>query len=186
MQAQSRTTDTGNAIIWCQPCGIPYAAGTPFCSNCGKELAANTDATPLKAQDLSAPPVLLDEESSVDDRDASAEIDLDAIYPAAPPSLMGRIRKRPRPLSEDEVEAAAAMIIARAQEASANGADEESPGDALALLPDLLPDPVVEAALLQRREQDRKWIIAGIVCSIILIIIALAFSRLIAGGLPQR
>jgi hypothetical protein len=185
MQTQPRTTDEGSSVIWCQQCGIPYAAGTAYCSDCGKELAGAMDTVPLKVEVASAPPVMPDTESSADDGDSAPEFDLDAIYPSAPTSLMGRIRQRPRPLSEDEVEAAAAMIVARAQDASASVADE-APRDVLTLLPDLLPDPVVAAALQRRREQDRKWIIAGIVCSIILIVIALVLSRTIAGGLPQR
>src|SRR3954447_26558245 len=197
MQAQSRTTDEGISVVWCQRCGIPYAAGTSYCTDCGNELATTAavprsgSAQPVivdnasEVEATSAPLVVPDMESPADDGDSVPGFDLDAIYPSEPPSLMGRIRKRPRPLSEDEVEAAAAVIIARAQEASANGA-EEPPRDALAILPDLLPDPFVEAALQRRREQDRKWIIAGIVCSVILIIVALAFSRMLAVGLPQR
>jgi hypothetical protein len=186
MQAQQQPTEAGRTAIWCAACGIPYAADTLYCANCGAQLADMPDTAAGEVDAAASPAEGLDPASPTETEDVPPEIDLDAVYPAPPTSLLGRIRQRQRPLSEDEVEAAAAVIIARAQEEIANGAEEASPRDALALLPDLLPDPVVEAALQRRRERDRLWIIAGIVCSILLILIALAFSRYLAGGLPAR
>ena len=184
MQARPGTTDEERAAVWCQACGIPYASGTTHCANCAAPLAAAPDAAVSDADDSQAPLQAVDGEGLADAPDSPPGLDLDAGYPAPPTSMLARIRKRPRPLSEDEVEAAAAAIIARARVEIANGAEEAAPRDALALLPDLLPDPVVEAALQRRRERDRLWIIAGLVCSVILIICALAFSRYVAGGLP--
>jgi hypothetical protein len=186
MQVRPGTTKEGSTAVWCQACGIPYASDTTYCANCAAPLADTTEASVSDAEIPLVSPRVLDDESLVDADDAVPGFDLDAVYPTPPTTVLGRLRKRPRPLSEDEVEAAAAAIIARAREEVANGADDTEPRDALDLLPDLLPDPVVERSLQERQERDRAWIIAGIVCSVLLIICALAFSRYLAGGLPQR
>ena len=200
MHARSETSAAAGTAIWCTSCGIPYAPGTPYCANCHQPLIDPREAT--GSADPDPEPIVARAPESAGARtpesapapapapdDAPPGFDLDAVYPAPPGSLLDRIRKRPQALSEDQVEAAAAEIIARARaemavEAVQRGDLPPAPRDALALLPDLLPDPVVEDALRRRRERDRAWLIAGFIASAVLILIAIAYSRYLAAGIP--
>lgn len=113
---------------------------------------------------------------------------LDEAFPNPPRGLIDRVRQRQHAMSEDEIDAAAAAIIAQARQADrrdpATGA--EGPRDARALLAALAPDPAMEEALQRRRERDRAWLIGGIVCCILLILFALAISRSMSIGMLRQ
>ncbi|HEY8600121.1 MAG TPA: hypothetical protein VIL85_16915 [Thermomicrobiales bacterium] len=106
--------------------------------------------------------------------------------PNTPLGLLGRIRPRQQPMSDDEVDATAAAIIARARAEELGDDVAPVPREALDLLQDFLPDPVVQQALQERRERDRLWLIAGVVCCILLLLFALAVSRYMSVGLLRR
>lgn len=89
-------------------------------------------------------------------------------------------------MSDDEVDATAAAIIARARAEELGDDVAPVPREALDLLQDFLPDPVVQQALQERRERDRLWLIAGVVCCILLLLFALAVSRYMSVGLLRR
>jgi hypothetical protein len=89
-------------------------------------------------------------------------------------------------MSDDEVDAAAAAIIARARSEEFGSDVAQIPRDALDLLQDFLPDPVVQQKLQERRERDRLWLIAGVVCCVLLLLFALLLSRYMSVGLLRR
>lgn len=200
MQAGTDQSETGSAVVWCDACGIPYAATTSHCRNCGAPLAGDTVIAATGQPETAAPegagvapvaPAWLGEVPAPTGTLGQFQIEGWALHQLRAPigTLGRRLGKPARPLGDDEVEAAAAAIIARAQAADLVAVADETPlapRDALAFLPDLLPDPVVESALQKRRERDRLWLIAGVVCSIVLILCALAFSRYLAGGLTPH
>lgn len=206
------------AAVWCVTCGIPYAADTVYCAHCGATLtelpavpaAAIAGSFPVALAIV----VEIGEHSVPEDgapapaatvpraaeheqrRSASAPLatpttsapTLDGAFPGPPRGLLDRVRQRQRAMSEDEVDAAAAII------ARARSADEPvspvgavvAPPDALVLLADLLPDPALADALQRQRERDRLWLIVGVACSVLLIVFALAVSRYLSVGLLRH
>ncbi len=188
MQARTERSESSDAepkrgVVWCDVCGIPYAANTAFCATCGAVLVEGQDNAASAGEPVAVPALAAPGIS--DDATARGLAPEPGEATLPPPGARARrFRKRVRPLSDGEVEAAAAAIIVRARAASAEEEAMPRARDAMDFLPDLLPDPVVEAALLQHRERDRLWLIAGAVCSIVLILCALAVSRYLAGGLP--
>jgi len=111
---------------------------------------------------------------------------LDEAFPNPPRGLLDRVRQRQQAMSEGEIDAAAAAIIAQARHADRLDPTTGAPRDALALLADLAPDPVVEEALRRRRDRDRAWLIGGIVCCVLLILFALVISRSMSVGMLRQ
>ena len=89
-------------------------------------------------------------------------------------------------MSDDEVDAAAAAIVARAKAEELGSDVAPVPREALDLLHDYLPDPVVQQGLQERRERDRLWLIIGVVCCVLLLLFALVISRYMSVGLLRR
>jgi len=111
---------------------------------------------------------------------------LDETFPHPPRGLLDRVRQREQAMSEGEVNAAAAAIIAQARHADRFDPTTGTTPDAFSLLAGLAPDLVLEEALRQRRERDRAWLIGGIVCCVLLIIFALVISRTLSIGMLRR
>lgn len=192
MQARLRdvAAATEGAAVWCSTCGIPYAPTTTHCSHCGAPLAGDTpDAVGGAAPVLAAPARLASaaDESPTSVVAAAPQLPLPSVPPVnTPPGLLGRIRSGKPVMSDDEVDAAAAAIIAQARAEQLGGDVAPVPREALDLLQDYLPDPVVQQALQERRERDRFWLIAGVVCCVLLMLFALAISRYMSVGLLRR
>lgn len=177
------------AVIWCGKCGIPYAVTMTHCSLCGAPLADPSD--PFAAAPQVVPPVVAAPSPERQPMTGPGEgvpalpsLPATAIAPSV--GLLGRMRQRPQAMSDEEVDAAAAAIIARARAEERLAGDNPLAPASPDLLPSLLPDPATEAALQHRRDRDRLWLIAGFVCCVILIIVALAISRYTSSGLLAR
>lgn len=216
MTAGDGADSKAQAAVWCGKCGIPYAADTVYCANCGAELApldavaAALTSEPARSTRPTTPdPVFvaapceptisatmtsgavpplaghLQEQppGQVAGSPAPAMPTLDEAFPNPPRGLLGRVRQRQQAMSDVEVDAAAAAIIAQARVAEV---DAGAPRDALTFLAQLGPDPVVEAALRRRRDRDRAWLIGGIVCCVLLILFALAVSRYMSVGILRQ
>ena len=204
MQARPDQTrqEGGGTAIWCATCGIPYAPTMTHCSHCGAPLNADPVGLPALVNPASAAPrtdvgtsgdapAPVEGGELTDDRPVPLSAELISPLPVegaplATRGLLDRVRQRQHVMSEDEVDAAAAAIIARARAEEQLLGASAAPRDALDLLPNLLPDPVVERALQQRRERDRIWLIVGVVCCVLLIIFALAISRYMSIGIARR
>ncbi len=182
-------SNAAGTVIWCGACAIPYASATVYCANCGALLAADTGAPagetflptiapPLRAETGGAPatPMIA----------ASALPPPVIVAPRVSGGFVDRIRQRQHVMSEAEVDAAAAAIIARAREVEDSTDAVSGPRGALDFLPDISPDPAIEVALQRRRERDRLWLIAGVICCVALIIFALVVSRYMSIGLLRR
>jgi hypothetical protein len=195
-------TDT----VYCANCGAELAPLDIFADALTTPLTAPADqsallAPPKAANDELSPPLNMALESAsplavrLQGRQAAPVNDLavpvpplasrtlDEVFPSPPRGLIDRVRQRSHAMSEDEIDAAAAAIIAQARHAET---DADSPRDALALLADFAPDPVVKAALEQRRNRDRVWLIGGIICCVLLILFALVVSRSMSVGLLRQ
>ena len=194
MQARSgdAAAATEGVAIWCNTCGIPYAPTMTHCSHCGAPLADDTTtgvggvalAPAVQARPVAAP---TDEVVPAPVVAATPQLTFPAAPPVTtPPGLLGRIRPRQQPMSDDEVDAAAAAIIAQARAEELGSDVAPVPREALDLLQDFLPDPVVQQKLQERRERDRVWLIAGVVCCVLLMLFALAISRYMSIGLLRR
>lgn len=180
----------GQAVIWCGKCGIPYASTLTHCSLCGAPLADERDPFAI-APGVSRAAVQTTPASDPEAAAAAAVIEeslppMPTLPPTASGGLIGRVRQRQSTMSEDEVDAAAAAIIARARAEEQLVAANPAAREALELSPAYLPDPKLAAALQLRRERDRLWLIAGFVCCVVLIIVALVIGRYTSGGLLGR
>jgi hypothetical protein len=87
--------------------------------------------------------------------------------------------RRPQALTDEEIEARAAAIVARAHQEEADGATEP-------LFPAVAPS-MSDAELMSQldflpplRQRDREWLLAGLFCCIILILGAVAMVRFFA------
>jgi hypothetical protein len=193
MQARSGdvAAATEGAAIWCNTCGIPYAPTMTHCSHCGAPLAGDTTTAAGVVAPVAAAPALPvarpTDAAPAPVVTAAPQVTLPAALPAnTPPGLLGRIRTRQQSMSDDEVDAAAAAIIAQARAEELGSDVAPVPREALDLLQDFLPDPVVQQTLRDRRERDRLWLIAGVVCCVLLLLFALAISRYMSVGLLRR
>ncbi len=195
--------------VYCANCGAPLAAladelgvvslvsTTPgaLMAPAVSRTAAPDDLSPaaLAAPDQDAPLVALAQERLSDGAGAGplsvappGVHTLDEAFPHPPRGLLDRVRQRQRAMSEDEIDAAAAAIIAQARHADRLAAATGTPRDALAPLADLAPDPVVREALQGRRDRDRAWLIGGLVCCVLLILFALVISRSMSIGMLRQ
>lgn len=201
------TTKREEVAVWCGSCGIPYAAGTVYCTHCGATLIADAPlpavpgliitpaVSPTREDDVpalaAAPPeqIAVEQHMSISLGPAmptTSNPPLGQAFPNAPRGLLDRVRQRQRAMSDDEVDAAAAAIIAQARSAGELvGGGAVSP-DNLPPLTGFLPDFATDEALQRRQERERFWLIAGIVCSVLLILFALAVSRYLSIGLLRR
>ncbi len=177
-------------VIWCGKCGIPYAAPMTHCSLCGAPLADERDPFAAASRAPRAA-VQLTPASDQGAREAAAPSagslsPLPTFPPMVSGNLIRRLRQHQEAMSDEEVDAAAAALVARARAEERLVAADPAARDALERSSAYLPDPRLEAALQQRRERDRLWLIAGFVCCVVLIIVALAISRYTSGGLLGR
>lgn len=149
-------------IVWCKACGIPYPAATVACDHCGRRL----DWT----NDVASP---------------------DAVAPAGRPRPIGlgmwRLPvRRGATHMEDDIEATAAAIVARARELDITYGIV-APPDQLAA--PALP-PAAFPALLVRDgagpttvtpSHQLAWLLAGLVLCVLLVAFALLVARDAAG-----
>jgi hypothetical protein len=176
MEAEARPND--EQVIWCEPCGMPHARGTTHCISCGAPLgeeapaaAAVTPAVPVADSLPPSAPVITAE-------------------PVAPPPPRADVAPRGRrswraapPMSETEIEATAAAIVARAMVAGEAAPAREPAGDGQATPPPVnlksdsgplvWPDPLPPSL----PSKDRLWLIAGGVCCVILLLALIVFAR---------
>jgi len=207
--ANDGTPKTPTAV-WCGTCGIPYAADTVYCANCAAPLADDNGAVVALVpaptaptspfahipEASSAPPspfvALAQErlfEGELEEPSSTAPLGvrtLDDAFPNPPRGLLDRVRQRQQTMSDDEIDAAAAAIIAQARHADRLDTATGAPRDARALLADPAPDPAMAEALRQRRERDRAWLIGGIACCVLLIVVALIISRSMSVGMLRQ
>jgi hypothetical protein len=192
--------------MWCLSCGIPYAPEMRFCSHCGQSLAAATTETAADSLQ-SAPAVGAAAPEPVPPMAPTAETDAGRasepapvfpapiLAPVVPPlsaapqprGPLSRAGRRSGPASEAEIEAAAAAIVARAlaaQQAQAAPPAGDSAGEPGAVM---LPEPQPDLALPYTpgpdpyppmlKPKDRAWLMAGIALCILVVLIALVFTR---------
>lgn len=183
------TSAERDTVIWCAACGVPYAPGTPYCGACRQplDLGAGADPPVLSAPHPGSAAAAL--AAALRAEYVGPEVPLAsedvAVRPVRPRGVLGRrIARRPRPLTEGEIEALAAAIVAQARAEELSGADASPrPGAPVAA-----PNPAREASSLAAleflpplRERDRQWLAAGLVCCVVLIICAALFVRFLAG-----
>jgi hypothetical protein len=162
-------------VVWCAACGIPHDAGATHCSFCSRPLKENTasgDGISDEADDA------LDAQTGALARaiaDRAAAQRPSRPRRAAPWALPRRVA----PLTDDEIDARAAAIVAQARQEEDEGATEAlfpagagsmSDAEQVSQL-DFLP-PL--------RQRDREWLLAGLFCCIILIVGAIVIVRFFA------
>ena len=180
MESEGRQKD--EQVVWCAPCGMPHARGTTHCISCGAPLgetpvaSTTTPAVPAVSAPLPSAPVIVP-----------------APAPAAPPraDTASRTRRSWRaapPMSDSEVEATAAAIVARAMAAGAS-TPTDTPPDATQAAPSPInltsdsgplvwPDPIPPSL----SAKDRLWLIAGVACCVILLLALIVFVRTMPYG----
>jgi hypothetical protein len=162
-------------VVWCPSCGIPHEAGATHCSFCHPPLAQGAVGDELDFEGMT--------EAEEARTGALGRAIAGRVATQRPPR--GRraspwaLPKRLQPLSEDEIEARAAAIVAQASK-------EEASGAAVPLFTDG-SGPVSEDELLRQldflpplRQRDRDWLLAGIFCCVILILGAVVIARYFA------
>lgn len=180
------TSAERDAVIWCAACGIPYAAGTPYCTSCRQSLdtvvagGSPVAAAPYTGNDDDINPV-----SMLAEPTAQAEVFLgagDAVrQPVRPRGALGRrIARRPPPLTEGQIEALAAAIVAQAQAEELSEAEVAPPTPA-PVDPGLEAEPLTYLEFLPPlRDRDRQWLVAGFICCVVLILFTIIFVRYLA------
>jgi hypothetical protein len=162
-------------VVWCAACGIPHDAGATHCSFCSRPLKENT----ASGDDISA-----DADDAPDTQTgalARALADRAATQRPARQRRAGpwALPRRVAPLTDDEIDARAAAIVAQARQEEDEGATE-------ALFP---PEAgsMSDAELISQldflpplRRRDREWLLAGLFCCIILIVGAVVIVRFFA------
>lgn len=145
-----------SAPVWCSACGIPHPAGTAYCSHCGRPLGegAVAGASPAPAAVTVLP--------------TRARAPLTG-------SLRARATRRSGPASDEEIDAAAAAIVARAMALEARPAAPESaaPGKADSV-PTTVESPLPLSILPAR---ERLWVYAGLALCLLVMLIAIIFAR---------
>ena len=178
-----------DGVVWCPSCGIPHEAGATHCTFCSRPLAASLAGEPASPEidgDASAAtpppdPLLPDARTGVLARAVAERV---AARRSPRPARDARwpMSRRPPTLTDEEIEARAAAIVAQACEAEAAGVALSSPtvGGGPGPLPDAEPFSQLEF-LPPLRQSDRQWLLAGFVCCGLLILFAIAFVRFLAG-----
>jgi hypothetical protein len=164
-----------DGVVWCPSCGIPHGVEATHCSLCSRPLAESeqdeADATPAEAGTRALA-------RAIAERAATQRSPRQ--HRAGPWALPG-LRK---PLTDDEIEARAAAIVAQARK-------EEDDGTAVSLFTDGSRKLSDEEMLSQLeflpleflpplRQRDREWLLAGLLCCVFLIIGAVAIVRFFA------
>ena len=188
-----RDASERDGVVWCAACGIPYAPTTPYCDSCHQPLQVGPGG------ELSAALAVLADDADSDATDTRSIVDSSDLAPAlvispvaevavAQPlrqrGVLGRrFARRPRPLTEDEIETRAAAIVAQARAEELAGIDEPFELDDEADMADDDEDePVAYVDFLPPlRQRDRQWLGAGLVCCVVLIVFAAFFVRFLAG-----
>jgi hypothetical protein len=162
-------------VVWCLACGIPHEVGATHCSYCHQPLAEGGVSDGASAETTSA---------GVDvHTGALARAIADRVATGRPPRQRSAspwaLPKRWQPLTDEEIEARAAAIVAQAYK-------EEADGSAVPLFTDG-SETLTEDELLGQldfmpplRQRDREWLVAGMVCCVILIIGAAIIARYFA------
>ena len=181
-------------VVWCQACGIPHEAGTVYCNFCSQPLIVIDDHPAAPTAD--APPLAASPEAAEAQPDAPGEAtdgQTGALARAiAARAAQGRVA-RPMPairwpmprravvLSEEEIEAKAAAIVALARAEERAGLDATSrpapPGSDLLQEEGLSPEIGFIPPL---RERDQLWLLGGLFGCALLILAAVALVRVLA------
>jgi len=161
-------------VIWCRSCGIPHDAEATHCSFCSQPLAEDIESDGVNAA--------AGTEATDAGTGALGRALADRVAAQRPPrkrsagpwSLPG-LRQ---PLSDDEIDARAAAIVAQARK-------EEASGEAKPLFvtgPGVVSDDdLLELEFLPPlRQRDREWLLAGLICCVLLIMGAVAIVRFFA------
>jgi hypothetical protein len=162
-------------VAWCAACGIPHDAGATHCSFCSRPLKENTASG----------------DDNFDEADDAPDSQTGALARALAdraatqrPSRQRRagllaLPRRVAPLTDDEIDARAAAIVAQAQQ-------KEDEGETEALFP-ADAGSMSDAELISQldflpplRQRDREWLLAGLFCCAILIIGAVIIVRFFA------
>jgi hypothetical protein len=163
-----------DGVVWCPSCGIPHEAGATHCSFCKQPLAEGIEGEAESAESLSA--------ASDTDTGVLARAIADRVATQRSPRTRSAgpwaLPRRPQPLTEDEIEARAAAIVAQARNDEASGAAVPLFTDGYSTLSD---DELLELDFLPPlRQRDREWLLAGAVCCVILILGAVVIARYFA------
>lgn len=191
MAAEERQHEPQPGPVWCGACGIPYGPDTTHCAHCGRPLAAvSARAGAGGAPPAPGPPLA-----------GPAAVPAPAVGPGLPGTTGGapaasagssrRGKRRAAPMTDAEIEATAAALVARALAQSRAAGTEPAAGGPHADPPPIEAWP--DAPSLARRDEspppafqmarkDRLWLIAGIALCVIMIVLAVAFSRLLAAS----
>jgi hypothetical protein len=162
-------------VVWCSACGIPHPAGTSYCSHCNRPLAernAGDDETGDAADAPDAQTGAL--ARAVADRAAAQR------PPRQRSAVPWAVPRRPQSLTDDEIEARAAAIVAQARQEEAQGATEALFPDGAAAMSDAQHIGQLDF-LPPLRQRDREWLFAGLFCCVILIVGAIVMVRFFAG-----
>lgn len=162
-------------VLWCAACGIPHEASATHCNFCNRPLIeqaqGDDDATgeAIDASDAQTGALA----RAIADRAAAQRA------PRQPRVGPWALPRRPQPLSDDEIDAQAAAIVAQARK-------EESDGETENLFP-AGSSSLSDAELISQldflpplRRRDREWLLAGLFCCVILIIGAVIIVRFFA------
>ena len=170
-------------LVWCRACGIPHDAGTVYCSFCSQPMVAvGADAQPADGDDA-----LLSQDTT-DNAQTGALARAIATRAAQGrssrqrPGMRWPIARRPAPLTDDEIEAKAAAIVAlaRAEEAAEATRPKTTVPEGSSILDKA--EPLGQLDLLPpMRERDQLWLLAGLFCCAFLILFAIGFVRFFAG-----
>jgi hypothetical protein len=161
-----------DGVVWCPSCGIPHAVEATHCSLCSRPLAESdedeADATPAEQEARTSALARAIAERAATQRSPRQR--------RAGPWTVPGLRK---PLTDDEIEARAAAIVAQARK-------EEDDGTAVPLFTDG-SRPLSDEEMLSQleflpplRQRDREWLLAGLLCCVFLIIGAVAIVRFFA------
>jgi hypothetical protein len=170
-------------LVWCRACGIPHDAGTVYCSFCNQPMVpVDPNAEPAGGDDAPLATASPDDSQTGVLARAIAARSAQGRGPRQRPGGRWKLSRRPAPLTDDEIEARAAAIVALARAEEAAGLDRPQPTDSDK------PSPLDEAEtfaaldfLPPLRERDQLWLVAGLFCCALLILFAIGFVRFLAG-----
>jgi hypothetical protein len=163
-----------DGVVWCPVCGIPHGVEATHCSVCRRRLVGSDEGD--------------GDEAAVDASDAQTGALGRAIAarvatqgsPRGGRAAPWRLPRLRQPLSDEEIDARAAAIVAQARKEEASGAVASLADDGL--LPPGSGEPLIADLdfLPPLRQRDREWLLAGIVCCVILIVGAVVIARYFA------
>jgi hypothetical protein len=177
-RSRSMATDLSpeqDSVIWCPSCGIPHEVTATHCSLCHQPLVdiqAGSDG-PNDDTAAEAPGT----QTATLGRTLAAQV-VTQRPPRQRRAAPWPVQRPRQALTDDEIEARAAMIVALARKEEAVGVTVSPDADGLKSVTD---DELLELDFLPPlRQRDREWLLAGLICCVLLIMGAVAIVRFFA------